>query len=249
MEKVSTRSVRRELRDKRDSGEKLFIVLSDPEKPLEPRKVLLFEESGADVLLVGGSLNVMPYDIDEYVAKLREAGVQIPIVLFPGGLNNIARSADAILFMVLMNSLDPYWLMEAQVTAAPLIKRLQLEAIPTGYVIVGYGGAAGHVGRALPVAEETPYIVGAYAAAAELFGFDVLYLEAGSGSPRPVPSEAVAAARKGGEKLLLIVGGGIREPDQARDLLAAGADGVVVGTIAEKDTRKALDILQAVKHR
>ena len=148
--------VERELRRKVESGEKLFFLLSDPEKPIDPRTVKLFSDAGADALLVGGSLNVTPYDIDEYIASLRREGVKFPIILFPGGLNNIARAADAILFMTLMNSVDPYWLTGAQVAAAPLVRKLGLEPIPTAYIIVGHGGAAGHVGRALPIPYETP---------------------------------------------------------------------------------------------
>ncbi len=239
--------VERELRRKLSSGEKLFFILSDPEKPLDPGTVARFVEAGADAVLIGGSLNVLPYDIDRYVEALRRSGVRAPVILFPGGLNNIAGSADAILFMTLMNSVDPYWLMGAQVAAAPLIKRLGLEAIPTGYLIVGYGGAAGHIGRAMPIPWETPYVAAAYAAAAELMGMRALYLEAGSGSPRHVPPEAVKAARRGGEELMIIVGGGIRSPDAAESIVKAGADAVVVGTLAERDPEKAMAVLGSVK--
>lgn len=243
------RRVEEELRRKLGAGERLFLLLSDPEKPLDPSVVARFEEAGADALLVGGSLNVTPYDIDDYVARLRDGGIKLPVVLFPGGLNNIAKSADAILFMTLLNSVESYWLMGAQVAAAPLVKKLGLEAIPTGYLIVGHGGAAGHVGRALPVPYENPYIAAAYAAAAELLGMRFLYLEAGSGAPRPLPPEAVAAARRGGPSLVIIAGGGVRSPEAARRLIEAGADAVVVGTLAERDPEAALAVLSAVKHR
>ncbi len=239
--------VEAEWRRKRSSGERLFFLLSDPEKPLPVDVVARFEEAGADALLVGGSLNITPYDIDDYVAGLRGAGVKLPVVLFPGGLNNIARSADAILFMSLMNSLDSYWLMGAQVAAAPIVRKLGLEAIPTGYLIIGHGGAAGHIGRALPVPVENSYIVAAYAAAAELMGFRALYLEAGSGAPTPLPPEAVAAARAAAETLFLIAGGGIRNRERARSLLEAGADALVVGTLAERDPESALEILAEAK--
>ena len=241
--------VERSLRRKLDSGERLFLLLSDPEKPLSPSTVLRFAEAGADALLVGGSLNVTPYDVDSYIESVRDAGVELPVIIFPGGLSNIARSADAILFMSLMNSLDPYWLVGAQVAAAPLIKRLGLEAIPTAYIIIGHGGAAGHIGRAHPIPYETPYITAAYTAAAELLGMRAAYLEAGSGAPRPVPPEAVAAARKASEEIMLIVGGGIRNREAARAALQAGADAVVVGTLAEKDPAKALEVLGEVKKR
>ncbi|ABM79884.1 geranylgeranylglyceryl diphosphate synthase - conserved archaeal protein [Hyperthermus butylicus DSM 5456] len=232
--------VERLLRSRVESGEKLFLLLSDPEKPISPNTVKLFEENGADVLLIGGSLNVTPYDIDEYIARLRVEGVKLPIVLFPGGLNNIAKSADAILFMTLMNSMDPYWIVGAQVAAAPIVYRLGLEAIPSAYIIVGHGGAAGHIGRALPIPYENGYIAAAYALAAEYLGARLVYFEAGSGAPKPVPVDAVAAASKVLSQALLVVGGGIREETLAAERLKAGADGVVIGTLAEKDPEKAL---------
>ncbi|KSW11748.1 geranylgeranylglyceryl/heptaprenylglyceryl phosphate synthase [Pyrodictium occultum] len=241
--------VERELRRKIESGEKLFLLLSDPEKPLSLEIVARFEEAGADALLVGGSLNITPYDIDEYIGKLRSGGVRLPTILFPGGVNNVARSADAILFMSLLNSLDPYWLIGAQVSAALLVKRLGLEAIPTAYIIVGHGGAAGHVGRAQPIPLDNIYVVSSYAAAAELLGFHAIYVEAGSGSPRPVPPEAVRYARTAAEEPILIAGGGVREPEHARRLVEAGADAIVVGTLAEKQPEKALKLLSYVKRR
>ncbi len=241
--------VEQSLRRRLEAGEKLFLLLSDPEKPISPETVASMVDAGADAVLVGGSLNITPYDVDEYIRRLRGAGVHAPVIIFPGGLSNISREADAILFMSLLNSLDPYWLVGAQVAAAPLVKRLGLEAIPTGYVIIGYGGAAGHIGRAAPIPYETPYIAAAYAAAAELMGMRAVYLEAGSGAPRPVPPEAVAAARRAAEEVMLIVGGGIRSVDTARAAVDAGADAIVVGTMAERDPRRTLEILSAVKRR
>ena len=237
------------LRRKVEAGEKLFFLLSDPEKPLEAGTVVQFEESGADALLIGGSLNVTPYDIDEYISSLRAEGVKLPIILFPGGLNNIAKSADAILFMSLLNSLDPYWLIGAQVSAAMLVKRLGLEAIPTAYIIIGHGGAAGHIGRAQPVPLENTYIVAAYAAAAELLGFRAIYVEAGSGAPKPVPLDAIKHARAVIEDTLLIAGGGIKTPEYAKNVVESGADAVVVGTLAEKNPDEAIKILEVVKRR
>jgi len=240
--------VEKRLRSKRDAGEKLVFLLLDPEKNISVDSVRPVVEAGVDAIFVGGSLNIITYDMDKYIVSLKER-YDVPIVIFPGGLNTLSRYADAILFMSLLNSLDPYWIIGAQVAAAPLIKRLGLEAIPSAYIIYGHGGAAGHIGRALPIPYEQPYITAAYALAAEMLGMRLIYLEAGSGSPSPVPPEAVKIVSNTITDSLLVVGGGIREPDIARQFVDAGADAIVIGTIAERDPEKATKIVSAVKHR
>ena len=65
-----------------------------------------------------------------------------------------------------------------------------------------------------------------------MFGFKVLYLEAGSGSPSQVDAKSIKSARMV-EELCLIVGGGIKTGDQARIAAEAGANWVVTGTLTE----------------
>ena len=64
-----------------------------------------------------------------------------------------------------------------------------------------------------------------------------------------MPLQAVELAKKMIDGTLLVVGGGIRSADAARERVEAGADGIVVGTIAEKEPMKAIEILEAVKKR
>ena len=45
----------------------------------------------------------------------------------------------------------------------------------------------------------------------------------------------------------LIVGGGIRDSEAAKAAVAAGADVIVTGTIAERDPNKLNEIIKAVK--
>ena len=59
-----------------------------------------------------------------------------------------------------------------------------------------------------------------------------IYLEAGSGASEPVPEEIIRVVRKSID-VTLIVGGGIRSPESARKVVAAGADIVVTGTFVE----------------
>ena len=65
-----------------------------------------------------------------------------------------------------------------------------------------------------------------------MFGFKLLYLEAGSGAKSQVNPDLIKSARAVNE-LTLIVGGGIRTPEQALLASEAGADWIVTGTLTE----------------
>lgn len=74
----------------------------------------------------------------------------------------------------------------------------------------------------------------AHALAARFMGMSVVYLEAGSGASAPVPPAVIRSVREYAG-LPLMVGGGIRTPEQACEAREAGADIVVVGHVLEKD--------------
>ena len=65
-----------------------------------------------------------------------------------------------------------------------------------------------------------------------MFGFKILYLEAGSGADTQVHPQLVESARTV-ENLTIVVGGGIRTPEQAALAAQAGADWIVTGTLTE----------------
>jgi len=84
-----------------------------------------------------------------------------------------------------------------------------------------------------PVPRDAPAVAAGYALAAEMLGMRMVYLEAGSGAPEPVPAGIVRAVR-GALRIPLIVGGGIRSSADARPLLEAGANVLVTGTVTEE---------------
>ncbi len=239
------------IEDKLSSEGTLHFSLIDPDKvgSTEELRSLCREliRAGTDAFLVGGSLGVSEYLVDEVVKAIKELGP--PVILFPGNVTGISRYADAILFMMLMNSDDPYFLVGAQVIAAPIVAKYGLEALPTAYIIVGYGGAAGFIGRARPLPLDKPEIVAAYVLAAEMLGMKYTYLEAGSGAPNPIPPEVIKYVTKVKRNSITIVGGGIRDPSKAKEIARAGADIIVTGTIIERNPQKAIEIIQAIKRR
>ncbi len=231
---------------------RLHFTLIDPDKdgPGEAReRAILARKAGSDVILVGGSTGVHEPRLSQVVEAVR---VGLPVILFPGNLNGLTSSADAVLFMYLLNSEDVYYTSGVQVQAAPIVLRMGLEAIPTAYIIVGYGGAAGFIGKARPIPYEHPELVAIHALAGGMMGAKIIYLEAGSGAPRPVPEEAITLSKqlleKAGLEVLLIVGGGVRDPQTASRVARAGADALVTGTIAEEDPDRLLEVVRAFKN-
>lgn len=85
-----------------------------------------------------------------------------------------------------------------------------------------------------PLPRHKPDIAVAHALAAEILGFKMIYLEAGSGAEQSVPDEMIGAIAKHCS-VPLIVGGGLKTPEDARSKVRAGAKFIVTGTILENN--------------
>ena len=72
----------------------------------------------------------------------------------------------------------------------------------------------------------------------------LLYLEAGSGADKQVNPQLIESAITT-EGLTIIVGGGIRTPEQAKTAADAGADWIVTGTLTE-DATDLTDLAQKI---
>ncbi len=188
------------------------------------------KDSPADAFLVGGSTLASSELLGDIISKIKTF-TDKPVVIFPNNITAISKLADGILYLVLMNSDSLYYVMDAQVLSAPLILEYSIEAIPTGYIVLNPDSSVSFIGRVRPIPRK-PELISLYAAAAKLFRFPLLYLEGGSGTSEPVQPELVAAAKKYYNGLLL-VGGGIVSYEQARALVKAGADGIVIGNLIE----------------
>jgi phosphoglycerol geranylgeranyltransferase len=117
-----------------------------------------------------------------------------------------------------------------------------------GYIIVGEGGTAGVVGKAIPVPYNKPELAAAHALAGQYLGMHFIYLEGGSGAKTPVPPEMIRTVKHFID-VPLIVGGGIRTKEQALAAASAGADIIVTGNIIESTNakQKVSEIIDGVK--
>jgi phosphoglycerol geranylgeranyltransferase len=227
------------IRKERGAG---YIVLVDPDK-MDARSLPQFMRSatdaGVDAFFIGGSL-LLSNEFEAAVQAMKQHTTQ-PVVIFPGSLFQITPSADAILYIVLVSGRNPENLIGAHVIASPIIKRMKLEAISTAYMLIEGGTvtSAEFMSNTRPIPRAKPDIAAAHAIAAEMMGMKMIYLEAGSGALQSVPEEMVRAVASH-VSLPLIVGGGIRTPDEARAKVKAGASFIVTGTVVEESSRTSL---------
>lgn len=205
------------------------------------------EKIGASAILVGGSSATDQIEMSQVVKTIKKS-IKIPIILFPGNVTGVVPEADAILFSSLMNSENPYFITQAQALGAPSVLKFGLEPLPTAYLVIGDGTSAWFVGSARGIPFEKPKIAAAYALAAQFLGMRFVYLEAGSGAKMTVQPEMVKTVRKTFNGFL-IVGGGIKDAKTAKNLVEAGADALVIGTLLEKGGKlnKLTEISKAMK--
>ena len=235
--------VERYIRDKLDQDGAILLSLIDPDKqPFEKGAKIAQQscEAGADIILVGGSIGAQGLILDKTTKMIREK-VNIPIVLFPGNVGTITPYADATYFMYVLNSREVYWISTVQIQGAPIVKRMGIEPIPTAYIILEPGRAVGWISNANLIPRNRPDLAAATALAGEYMGARIIVTDSGSGAPTPASPEMIAAI-KSQVSIPFFYGGGCRTPEQATQIIKAGADGIQIGTAFElEDGNKVKD--------
>ncbi|HKK62545.1 MAG TPA: geranylgeranylglyceryl/heptaprenylglyceryl phosphate synthase [Bacteroidales bacterium] len=216
-------------------GRKGLAVLVDPDKQEgDSLDVLLqqFSQSAPDILLVGGSLLFQP--IHETIVYLKSHS-DVPVYLFPGDVTQLSDAADGIFFLSLISGRNPDFLIGNHVVAAPHLKNSGIEVIPTGYMLIenGHSTSVEYISNTNPIPFGKTDIAVATALAGEMLGMKQIYLEAGSGAAKSVGIDMIKAIREA-ISLPLIVGGGIRTPEDAERAYDAGADMIVIGSHFEE---------------
>lgn len=243
----------RRLIETRDRKGPLWAVLLDPDS-LPPSRLASTAarvvQAGADLLLVGGS-SAAPGVFEDGMKSIR-AATQAPVVLFPGSYHQVVDGADGILFTTLLSGRNPQYLAEEQVQGAPRVRRLGIEAIPTAYLLIESGRptTVQKVSGTQPLPSDRCDLVVQHVAAAACMGMRWSYLEAGSGAARPVPVELLREVVACGETRV-IVGGGLRTPEQIRARAEAAPDMIVTGNVLEEERGDAFlaEISEAVHFR
>jgi phosphoglycerol geranylgeranyltransferase len=224
------------------------LTLLDPEKngPGNVERVVeSINRSGSDGILVGGSTGTDSRSVDNLVSAIKK-NTKKPVILFPSSPAAFSPSADAIFYLSLLNSSSLKYVVGYQVESAVLLKKARMEVISVAYLVFEPGMTVGKVGRAKLIGRNDVSTALDYATAAELMGFQAIYLEAGSGAAQSIGTEVVKAVCAD-VTIPVIVGGGIRDVKTAKSILDSGAATIVTGTVAENDPEILEKIVRATK--
>ena len=221
---------------KKVAKKKLHFSLLDPDKQKPEVAGFLAktaEDAGSSAIMVGGSTITSQKQVDETVRTIKKYS-KLPTILFPSSAKSLSKYADAVFFMSLLNSRNLDYVIREHVKGAPFVKHTGIEPISMGYVIVEPGMTVGKVGEADLVPRDDIETAVGYALATQYLGMQFFYLEAGSGANFPVSNEMINAVKRNID-IPLIIGGGIRNVETAREKAKAGADIVITGTTLEKE--------------
>ena len=97
----------------------------------------LVNESDFDAIFIGGRL----ISDNEFESRIEEVtkNTELPVIIFPGSSNQLSQHADAVLFLSLISGRNPQYLIGEHVKSAPIIHNMNLEAIPTAYILLDGG--------------------------------------------------------------------------------------------------------------
>jgi phosphoglycerol geranylgeranyltransferase len=229
----------------------LHFSLIDPDSqpPKEAgAKALICADFGTDAIMVGGTTVNSRQQVYRTVEAIK-ATTNLPVILFPNSRDFLVDNADFIFFMSLLNSTNPIHRFTEQLEGAPYVKQLGITPIPTGYMVISTSPTPTTVEKKTQLdkigVDDIEKAI-KYALYAEFTGMHVLYMDAGSNPHQPI-SNAMIKKVKENLTIPLIIGGGIRNINTAREKVRAGADIIVTGTAVEENTAAVKGIISAIK--
>lgn len=213
-------------------------ILVDPEKATNEaqfaRQLQAICAISPEFIFIGGS-TVNSVQMSSAI-ELIKAATSIPLIIFPGGTEQLDTRADGLLFLSLISGRNPRYLIGQQVEAAALLFQSNMEILSTGYILVdgGIQSAVERVSGTAPIPQNDVTHIASTAKAGILLGMDCLYVDAGSGAHTSVSEEIIRELSALGNPL--IIGGGLRTIASIQTAHEAGANLVVIGNKLEEDS-------------
>lgn len=234
-----------EIFNKLNSTTGQIAVLIDPEVTNSAEKLQKIVEKAkfahVDYFFIGGS-TVTRSDFQKTTSILKTL-TDIPLVIFPGDHQQLSNDADALLYLSLLSGRNPEYLIGQHVKSAQEVIQLDLEIIPTAYILIDGGkqSTVAYVSQTTPIPRDKTAIALNTAIAGMLQGNRIIYFDAGSGAHQPVDAELIKQVKQQLDTVT-IVGGGVRSIEQIEALKSAGTNVIVIGNKIEEDIDFLLDI-------
>ena len=187
------------------------LALIDPDNKNDKNLDYIIEKinfADFDAILVGGStLNDNKYH--DRIRKIKKLTSK-PLILFPGGSEQINKYVDAILYLSLISGRNPQYLIDEHVKSSLKIHKLDIETIPVGYILVDGNkiSAVEQVSQTKSISSTKSDIILSHALAGQYLGYKFIFLEAGSGAKQCINYKLIEILKNYLE-IPLIIGGGI----------------------------------------
>ena len=227
------------------SKKPLLAVLIDPDK-FNPQLITLANNTKVSCFLVGGS-QLENGDVNKTVKAIKKIST-IPVIIFPGDETQLSKHADGLLLLSLLSGRNPDYLIGKHITAAPIIKKMQLPHLPTAYILINGGiiSQTQKVTNTQPLNPKNQTLIINTCIAAQQLGFKAIYLEAGSGANNSISPSLIKKIKQ--QVLIpIIVGGGITNTKTTKQLLNSGANMLVVGNVLEKNVYLLTEIINCLR--
>ena len=214
-----------------------LLALIDPDKKNDSRLDVILSKihnSSFDAILIGGS-KIEDNLLEERINYIK-SHTKLPLISFPGSSNQISNQIDCMLYLNLISGRNPKYLIEEQVKGAQKIKKFNIEAIPTAYILLNGGNttSVSDVSNTNPLSMENKDNVLSHALAGEFMGNKLIYFDCGSGSDNSMTLDLLKYISNN-INIPIVVGGGITSYKQAHDFYNKGASFVVIGNALEND--------------
>ncbi|KAF0823330.1 heptaprenylglyceryl phosphate synthase [Cytobacillus firmus] len=214
----------------------------DPDKNISDEDLEMICESGTDAIIVGGTDGITLEKVLDLMARIRR--YTVPCVLEVSAIDSVTPGFDLYFIPTVLNSRDVKWVTGLHQEAVKEYGDIMNweEILVQGYCILNEECKAAEVTNShtdLSLDE-----VRAYAMMAEkMFRLPIFYMEY---SGKYGDAEVVAEVKNTLDETVLFYGGGIRNPDQAKEM-AEHADVIVVGNVIYDDLQAALATVKAVR--
>jgi phosphoglycerol geranylgeranyltransferase len=228
--------------------ERGMVILIDPDRASATQATeaaRLAISSGFSSVWVGGTFLHRPngsYVVQAVVKEGQVSGVPISAILGLSSAETMLNPGLASVLLPLVGTISAAGeLFRQAYRSTPALKALGLSVTPIGYLAVDgcHLSSAVHGLQGIPIPRDKPEIAATLALCCQFTGVEAVYLDAGSGALEMVPLNLIEAVRAV-ISLPLIVGGGIRRPEQAQEAFAVGADVIVVGSVFEGNASRTL---------